>query len=110
MTFMIEVTGDAFSFMVDEWDERDSFTRAELGGAPDWADYVDADGELLSENEMSDGYVELLNDMYDMVDVCGYSFEAGAVLREMDPIAFRCGMLDWISGRIQGGDLRRIEG
>lgn len=110
MDFMFEVTGDAFNFMVNAWDERDSFTRDELGGAPDWADYVDKDGELLSESEMFDGYMASLNDMYDMVDVCGFLFEAGAVLCEMDPTAFRCGMLAWIDEREQDGELRRIEG
>ena len=35
MGFMTEVTGDALEAMQDAWDERESFTRSELGGAPD---------------------------------------------------------------------------
>ena len=108
MTFVTEVEGDALEAMQDAWDERESFTRAELGGAPDWADYVDASGELFSDG-FEDEYCEMLTDVYGTVLVAGHEFDAGAVVREMDPIAFRCGMLDWVDGRVQDGDLRRIE-
>lgn len=110
MGFMTEVTGDALEAMQDVWDERESFTRTELGGAPDWADYVDESGELFSCGELKDAFENDLNERYDMVSVCGYEYEAGAVLREMDPIAFRCGFSDWIDGRIGDGELRSVEG
>lgn len=110
MGFMTKVTGDAFDFMVDAWDDRGSFTRTELGGVPDWADYVNVDGELFSEDEMSDEYAAFLNDAYGMVDVCGHSFDAGEVLAEMDPTAFRGEVLDWLYMRERDGDLRRVEG
>lgn len=109
MTFATEVEGDALEAMQDAWDERELFTRAELGGAPDWADYVDEAGELFSEDELNDAYENMLTDVYGTVLVAGFEFDAGAVVREMDPIAFRCGMLDWVDGRVQDGDLRRIE-
>lgn len=110
MGFMTSVTGDAFDAMVDAWDDVDAFTRTELGGAPDWADYVDADGELFTEDEMNDAYENMLTDAYGTVSVAGFEFDAGAVLREMDSIGFRCGMLDWVDWRVQDGELRPIEG
>lgn len=110
MGFMIEVTGDAFDAMVDAWDDVDTFTRTELGGAPEWADYVDRDGELFSDSELEDRFTDVLNECYDSVSICGYEYDAGRALRELDPTAFRCGMLDWVDGRIQDGDLRPIEG
>lgn len=108
MDFSTEVTGDALDFMQDVWDDKKSFTRAELGGAPDWAEYVNAAGELFP-SDMGDEYCEMLTELYGMVSVCGYQYEAGATLAEMDPIAFRCGMLDWLDMCVQDGDLRRIE-
>lgn len=108
MGFMTMVTGDDLDFMQDAWDERESFTRAELGGAPDWADYVDAAGELFSDG-FQDEYRDFLTDVYGMVSVCGYEYDAGEVLADVDPIAFRCGMSDWVDGRVRDGDLRRIE-
>lgn len=110
MSFMFEVTGDALEAMQDAWDERDSFTRTELGGAPEWADYVDDSGELFSQGELEDAFENDLNECYDTVSVCGYEFDAGRALRELDPIAFRCGFSDWIDGRISDGELCSIEG
>lgn len=40
-------------------------------------------------------YDEFLNDTLDMVNVCGYLHEPARALRELDPIAYRCGFLDW---------------
>lgn len=108
MTFVTEVEGDALEAMQAAWDDRESFTRAELGGAPDWAEYVDAGGELYPD-DMGDEYREFLTDLYGMVSVCGHEYEAGAVLAEMDPTAFRCEMLEWIDDRVRDGDLHRVE-
>ena len=102
MGFMTEVTGDALEAMQDAWDDVYTFTRSELGGAPDWADYVNEGGELFSEDE--------LNDAYGTVLVAGFEFDAGAVVREMEPMGFRCGMLDWVDMRVSDGELRSIEG
>lgn len=110
MGFMTEVTGDALDFMQDVWDDRESFTRAELGGAPDWADYVDADGELLTASELEDAFEDELSDAYGLVSVCGLDYDAGRAFRLLDPIAFRCGFHDWINVRMSDGELRSIEG
>lgn len=110
MTFVTEVEGDALEAMQDAWDERDSFTRAELGGVPDWGDYVDESGELFSSGELEDVYQDDLGDCYGMVSVCGLEYDAARALREIDPIAFREGFLGWIDGRISDGELRSIEG
>lgn len=109
MTFVTEVEGDALEAMQDAWDDVYSFTRSELGGVPDWADYVNVEGELFSDG-FEDEYREFLTELYGMVSVCGYEYEAGATLAEMDPVAFRCGMLDWVDMRVQDGELRSIEG
>lgn len=110
MTFVTEVEGDAFGRMQDAWDDMWSFTRAELGGVPDWADYVTVDGDLLTEGELEDRFTEMLDDCYDLVPVCGYEYAAGRAFRELDPIAFRESFLNWIDARQKGGELRSIEG
>lgn len=43
-----------------------------------------------------DDYEEYLNDSHGTVDVCGYIYDAGYALKELDPTAFRIGMNDWI--------------
>ena len=110
MGFMTEVEGDALERMQDAWDDMWSFTRAELGGVPDWADYVTVDGDLLTEGELEDRFTEMLDDCYDLVPVCGYEYAAGHAFRELDPIAFRESFLDWIDAQQKDGELRSIEG
>ena len=39
-------------------------------------------------------YEEMLNDCYGTVTICGIEFEQGTALKELDPIAFRCGLSD----------------
>ena len=110
MTFMTEVTGDALEAMQDAWDERWSFTRDELGGAPEWADYVTVDGDLRTEGELEDEFADQLDDCWEPVSVCGYEYGAGRALRQLDPVAFRCGFLDWLDAQQSDGELRSVEG
>ena len=110
MAFITEVTGDALEAMQDAWDDVYSFTRSELGGVPDWAGYVNADGELFTENELEDSFEEGLGDCWGTVSVCGYEYDAGRALRELDPIVFRESFLDWIDAQQRDGELRSIEG
>ena len=50
---------------------------------------------MVTEIEMDENeYEEYLNESYGEVEVCGCSYPAGRVLREIDPIAFRWGLYD----------------
>jgi len=42
-------------------------------------------------------YEDYLNEAYGDIDVCGMSYPAGQVLREIDPTAFDVGFADWSS-------------
>ena len=53
-------------------------------------------------------YEEQLNEIYGEVEICGMTFDSGRVLKELDPIAFNCGMSDvsseydkWICGECE---------
>jgi hypothetical protein len=48
-------------------------------------------------HELEDMYEELLNDYYEPVSICGMNYAQGHALRNLDPIAFRCGVSDWES-------------
>ncbi len=37
---------------------------------------------------------EYINECYDTVIVCGFEYEQGTILKEVDPIAFRCAVAD----------------
>lgn len=55
------------------------------------------DEDIISEYEIEDLFEEQLNEIYGEVEVCSYRYEAGSVLKEVDPTAFRCGCADFIS-------------
>lgn len=110
MGFMTEVIGNALDFMLSVWDERESFTRPELGWVPSWAEYVGRDGRLWSDYALRNKFERELTGMYGTVTVCGFEREAGAALRALDPVAFGRGVVDWLDARERDGDLRRIKG
>jgi hypothetical protein len=61
-------------------------------------------------DDIEDLYLDYLNE-FPEVDVFGFSFLAGDVLKELDPTAFRCGCSDWSSEEFTelegGGYMRR---
>ena len=48
-------------------------------------------------DEEEERYKEELNEIYGEVEICGYKYPAGDVLKEVDPVAFRVGLADWTS-------------
>ena len=58
--------------------------------------YHRPDGEEFSEDDIERMYVEFLDDVYGMVRIAGMEFDTSRALQEIDPIAFRCGMLDYM--------------
>lgn len=71
--------------------------------------YETETGKPLYENHVMDMWEDALNDVYDVVDVCGYDYLAGQVLREVDPTAFREGLLDWLDTAFRDGDAGIVE-
>lgn len=53
--------------------------------------YDVVDGEVSMTDEE---YADMLNDVYEDVNICGYKYSAGDALKEVDPTAFRCGKND----------------
>lgn len=49
----------------------------------------------ISEAEAEQGYEEYLDEVFGTVKICDFVYTAGYALKEIDPIAFRNGMLDW---------------
>lgn len=52
---------------------------------------VEVEVELYDE----DSFEDMLNETYGTVDVCGYSYDAGYLLKKLDPIAFNCSLNDF---------------
>ena len=49
--------------------------------------------ETISETVAA--YDDMLDEVYTWSDVAGINFAPSDILRELDPIAYKCGWLDW---------------
>ena len=103
MAFITEVTGEALEAMQDAWDERESFTRAELGGAPDWAEYVDRDGAAWSR----EGLLACL--VFDAIDLFGEA-HVDATIKDLGNDGMTEMLDGWIDARVFAGELVRLVG
>lgn len=46
--------------------------------------------DLYFYHEIEDMFEDLLNESYETVKICGFDYEQGSALRQLDPIAFGC--------------------
>lgn len=53
--------------------------------------------DVYTYSELENLYEETLNDIYDDVKIGELTFSAGQIVRNLDPVAFRCGVSDWSS-------------
>jgi hypothetical protein len=59
--------------------------------------------EIMSEEQARDDYDAYLNDCYGIVTI-GYSeFYPSEVLKNCDPIAYRCGFADYVDSLLEEG-------
>jgi hypothetical protein len=65
--------------------------------------------ESISDYDLKERYEDMLNDCYPPVSICGYEYDAGRALKEIDPIAFDVGFSDYISLELDE-NLEEVEG
>lgn len=51
--------------------------------------------QYVEEYKALNMYRDYLDEVNDVVVVCGMSYNPSRVLEELDPIAFNCGFADW---------------
>lgn len=65
--------------------------------------YVTESDDRIEDFEVDGLYAEMLDEVYPVVNVAGMEYSTSDVLRHVDPIAFRCGMLDWVDSNLSDG-------
>ena len=50
-------------------------------------------------------YDDMLDECYGTVTIAGYEYATSLALKELDPVAYRCGMADYIDSEITNGTL-----
>ena len=68
-------------------------------------EYSDSDGDGLTGWELHERYDEVLDEVYEPVTVTGMQYQTSRALRELDPIAYRCGFNDWLDSEVQDGQV-----
>ena len=59
----------------------------------------------LTDRDLHEQYDEMLSEIYGEVEICGLKYDAARALKEIDPIAYRCGFNDWLDSQCQDGQL-----
>lgn len=52
----------------------------------------------LDESDYEESYKEFIDECTGTVEIMGMSFTASRILEELDPIAFACGLSDYVDG------------
>ncbi len=72
--------------------------------------YTDKQKQLIIENlkpipeyKLEQAYNEMLDECYEEVVICGYSYSTSKALKSTDPTAYRCGFVDWLDNQISYG-------
>lgn len=68
-------------------------------------DYITPDGEELYYHELEGRTEETLDECYEPLTVGYMTFDAGRVVREMDPIAFRECVMEEVNAQMNDGEL-----
>lgn len=58
-------------------------------------------------SELLEMYREFLNEVYPEVTIAGCTFYPDSILEELDPVAYRCGYLDYADS--EGIDIDELE-
>lgn len=66
-------------------------------------EYWDENGTGITEDEAFEAYDEMLDSVYDEVTVGSSTWSPSEILREMDPIAYNCGFLDYEDSQLEEG-------
>lgn len=54
----------------------------------------------ITNRELEQMYCDMLDEVYGTVKIAGYEYETSKALADIDPVAFRCGLADYISSLI----------
>jgi hypothetical protein len=55
-------------------------------------------------------YDDMLDDTYGVVSIAGMEYSTSDVLKRLDPIAYRCGLDDYIDSLLTDGEIEEIDG
>lgn len=67
------------------------------------------DLEELSDYDLHERFDEMLDEIYPDCKIAGLSYSTSRALKEIDPVAYRCGFSDWLDNEISVDSIIFIE-
>ena len=64
----------------------------------------------LNDRELDERYAEMLDEVNETVHIGSLQYNASHVLKNVDPVACRCGFNDWLDAEISDGILFELDG
>lgn len=55
-------------------------------------------------------YDDMLDDTHGIVSIAGMEYSTSDALKRLDPIAYRCGLTDYIDSLLTDGEIEEIDG
>lgn len=55
-------------------------------------------------------YNDMLDEVYGVVSIAGLEYSTSDALKRLDPIAYQCGLNDYIDSLLNDGELEEIDG
>lgn len=102
-----QIKKQARTEMMCLWDERTQFTRSELGGAPDWAKWVDKDGDLFDATDEADAFDELIDSTHPVIRIEGVLvLPSRALATEVTDYEYK--RWRWLGDLVAAGHLRKV--
>lgn len=75
----------------------------------DRPDYIDDNGDTFTYEDMEERFRDMLDEVYPEVGIGVLTWAPSHVFEEMDPIGFRCSVLDYVDGLVSDGELDEWE-
>jgi len=66
--------------------------------------------QAMSEYDLKEMYDEMLDGVYGEVSIGGLTYLTSRAMKEIDPVAYRCGFGDWLDSQLSEGILFEVNG
>lgn len=64
----------------------------------------------IHDYELEDMYNDMLDECYPITEICGLQYTTSDIYKSVDPIAYKCGLADFIDSLITDGIISEIDG
>ena len=68
-------------------------------------EYTDSDGTGLTDYDLHERYDDMLDEVFEDCPIAGLEYSTSRALKQVDPIAYRCGFNDWLDSEVQDGQV-----